>query len=247
MIIMILFQILLFILVLYAIFFKEYFKKKGANLADKEDIQNITEKIESVKKVFTDDSEKLKTTLKLLSEKQLQINNDQKDAIITFFDSYSKWINVGLLQIKVNMYFRNTIDNLRQREDLIDSLYTETTMKQSRLILLVDNEEIVKLSHNLMITTLEFNNWVKTILIKLRLNLEADKSNFELFMMFKDEKPIPDIVKKAAEKEAELKTERKEITSEYYSKHGEEYKKVVAASYKFTEKVKEVFVTSNKI
>lgn len=240
-------QILLFILGLYSIFFKEYFRKKGANLADKEDIKQITKQIESVKKEFTDDSEKLKVTLKLLAEKQFQINNDQKEAIITFFDSYSKWLNVGLLHIKVNMYLRNTIDDLRQREDLIDSLYTETSMKQSRLILLIDNKEIVKLSHNLIITTLEFNNWVKTILIQLRLNLENDKSNFELFMMFKDERPIPDIVIKAAEKEAKLNAERKEITSKYYSQHGEEYQKVVAASNQFTEKVKEVFVKVNKI
>jgi biopolymer transport protein ExbB/TolQ len=77
-------QVAIFLCILYLMFIKEFVKKKGANLADKQDIEDITEKIEQVKNQFTQENEHLKANLQFLINNQLQNSNEERNAIMMF-------------------------------------------------------------------------------------------------------------------------------------------------------------------
>lgn len=62
--------------------YKSYESEKGKNVATKEDIEEITQKIENVKSLLT-----IQTTLKV------QLLNKQKEAIETCWSNYNIWRN----------------------------------------------------------------------------------------------------------------------------------------------------------
>ena len=165
-------QVVTFLFMLFLLGSREYSKKKGANLADKEDMAAITNKIEEVKNQFTKENEFLKANLQFVINNQLQTSNEGRNAIISFYDSYSKWINVGLVDLKLSDYDRNNIDAIIQKRRQLDNFYIEANLTQSRVGLLIDNGELVVLSHALMISTLEFSQWSQMLLLKLEHNLE---------------------------------------------------------------------------
>jgi len=89
--------ILNFLLTLYAIFFKEYFKEKGKNLATKEDIESITEKIEVVKNE--------------LSYKNLQKTEWNETNKRILFELYSDYVDLSENHLKnITIYFNDLID-----------------------------------------------------------------------------------------------------------------------------------------
>ncbi len=69
-------DLILILLGLYIVLFKAYLSQKGKNLATKEDIKAITEKIESVKYSYQKKGE--------LDKKELGLNNDLYDALNEF-------------------------------------------------------------------------------------------------------------------------------------------------------------------
>lgn len=231
-------DVILFGCMTYLMFFKDYIKKKGSNLADKQDIADITEQIELVKKEFTQENEFLKANLQFIINNQLQQSNEERNAIINFFDNYSKWLNVGLLDTKVTEYHRNNIDDLIQKDRELNDLYTQTNVAQNRISLLVDNQEIVKLSNELIAQTLKFNHWTQKQLLDLRFNLESDKRGLDMFLELIKIKPVPAEAHTIAQEEKELQAKRKEICDNYYKNKIEEYQKVLAISKKFTDLVK---------
>lgn len=225
--------------IVYLMFFKDYIKKKGSNLADKQDIAEITKQIELVKKEFIQENEFLKANLQFIINNQLQQSNEERNAIINFFDNFSKWLNVGLLDLKFNAYQRNNIEDLIQKDRDLNGYYTQTNVSQNRISLLVDNHEIVKLSHELISETLKFNHWTQQQLLELRFNLESDKRGMDMFLELIKIKPIPTEAHDIANKEKELNVKRKEICDNYYKMKLDEYQKVLAISNKFTSVVKE--------
>lgn len=219
-------------------FFKEYIKRKGTNLADKQDIEDITQKIEQIKNHFTQENEFLKSNLQFIINNQLQNSNEERNAIINFFDYHSKWLNVGLQDLNFTIYQRNNIDDIIQKDRQLDDLFTQTNIAQNRISLLVNNDKLVVLSHQLIIKTLEYNHWTKSLLLKLRLNLEEDKGAIERFLKLMELKPLPTEANLIAEREKELKEERKLLIDSYYMDKVNKYKEVILISNQFTELVK---------
>ena len=63
-------------------YYNSYSKEKGKNVATKEDIAEITQKIESVKSEFTQQTERLKSQLTLLTNVKSDIYSLERKAII---------------------------------------------------------------------------------------------------------------------------------------------------------------------
>lgn len=71
-----------------------YFREKGKNLATKEDIADITRKMEAVKQQFTNDTEKLKNALAILANVQTSVASVERNAIIDFNKSLFSYLNL---------------------------------------------------------------------------------------------------------------------------------------------------------
>lgn len=75
-----------------------YMDQKGRNLAQKEDVQEITKKIEAVRSEHAAEIEKLKADLTLTIQNELLVQEQERDALLHFFE-HCQTLLVDKLQI----------------------------------------------------------------------------------------------------------------------------------------------------
>src|SRR6478736_2926741 len=108
-------QIVLILVIGYFIFhFKSYFKKKGENLADKEDIGELTEIVEEGRTRYSSDIENLKAELSLFTQKKSSVFEEEKGALIVFFSQLNIWI-WETLRIEAHEYFHGNYEDLSDK------------------------------------------------------------------------------------------------------------------------------------
>lgn len=231
----------------YLIFFKEYFKVKGFNLAQKEDIAKITREIEGVKQEFNTKNTLLNAQLQHIISNQIQHSNEERNSIIKFYDTYSKWVNSGLLDIEVFKYHRNNIEELTEKKRSLDVMYYETRMMQDRIDLLVEDREVYKASLMLVTETLKTNHALLPLLLELEQNLHEDKMNMDLFLTVINVKPLPPDAERLAKEEQEIKARRGKITARILEIKGAEYQRLLPIIAAFTDRAKNYFVKTKNL
>ena len=90
--------------ILFIIFFKSYFSEKGKRLAVKEDIEEITSKVEKIKTDFKLENDEIKAKLQHLLMLQLEYRNEERNTIVDFYKKYNDWL-FSMLEINFNSYF----------------------------------------------------------------------------------------------------------------------------------------------
>jgi hypothetical protein len=88
---------------LYLILLKDYFREKGKNFATKEDIEEITEKIENVK-----------IALSHSQQQKANFLDQHKLALINFYDDYIHWHEYSIKNISVTINHVNNPEPIRQ-------------------------------------------------------------------------------------------------------------------------------------
>lgn len=129
-------------------FLSSYLSEKGKNLATKSDIEEITEKVESIKSDFAKDQEILRAELNLLVSEQTGIHADIKKAVYEYWDCL-------ILLLSLSDYTRSEITEERVQEFVhfereIDRVSDELQLKQTRLYLLISDEELNDLTEELV-------------------------------------------------------------------------------------------------
>lgn len=109
-------EILLVLLGLYLAFFKSYFKEKGKNLATKEDISEITEKIETIKSSYAQSLEKAKSELQIKSALQQTFQTKCLEALVAIND----------LLVEIHLYCWKEIANRSPNEHYVWSNVDES-------------------------------------------------------------------------------------------------------------------------
>lgn len=216
-----------------------YFNEKGKLLAQKEDIEEITEKIEGVKKEFTDETELLKVDLQRLLSFQVSHRSEERNAIIIFYDKYNQWL-YSLLEINFGAYNRGIVNDLAEKRIFIEKFYAETNVAQAKLRLLVKDKDIIELSHQLMIEILQFKAWIDKRLLGLQQNLESHNSLTDRFLIvIKNFEGNKELAQSMAEDEKNIEKGKKELVDEFYNNRNKEYAKILPTDSKFTEMVKD--------
>ena len=172
-IITILLEILLFILGLYLAFFKSYFQEKGRNLATKEDITDITTKVEGIKTEFIKETEKLKTDLQFESHIKVSFNTDMKNAIIQTFENYNLWLNVIMGAYERSLEFSSK--KVKGIENNIEEALFKLTMSESKLLLYQKDEKIFELLDKLKESTSELQDIVTRYLDDILFIIEEEE------------------------------------------------------------------------
>jgi hypothetical protein len=216
-----------------------YFNEKGKLLAQKEDIEDITEKIESVKKEFAHETELLKVDLQRFLNFQVSHRSEERNAIINFYDKYNQWL-YSLLEINFGAYNRGIVQELAEKRIFIEKFFAETNVAQAKLRLLVKDKEIIKLSHQLMVEILQFKAWFDKRLLGLQHNLERHNSLTDSFLIvIKNLEGNKELAHSMAEDEKNIEKEKKELVDEFYKNRHEEYSKIIPGDNQFTEIVKD--------
>ena len=215
-----------------------YFNEKGKLLAQKEDIEEITEKIESIKIEFSKETEYLKIELQKLLNFEISHRMEERNSIISFYEKYNQWL-YALLEINFGAYSKINLGELIQKRIFIEKFYAETNVAQSKLRLLVKDNNIILCSNKLMTIILNFKIWIDKRLLNLQQNSEFHKSLTDQFMIIiKNLEHNRDLAYSMSEDEKEVKQKRQEIVDEFYENRNIEYSKTFTTDIEFTELVK---------
>ncbi len=224
-------------------FLPNYFNEKGKLLAQKEDIEEITVKIESVKAEFSHETEFLKSRLQKLISLETSHRNEERNSIIEFYTKYNQWL-YALLEINYGAYSRTNLKDLIEKRIYIENFYGETGIAQAKVKLLVKDEDIVSLSNKLWVAILEFKGWMDEKLLLLQHNIENQIFLTDQFLpLMKKFEENKDRLQKIADEEKETKDNLKVLVDDFYANKVNEYKKTIPLDHSFTDKVKSYLTT----
>ena len=140
---------------------KSYIGKKFENIATIEDTRKITEAVESVKKTFHDDTERLKQELSVLTNKHNILFAEEKEALHIYFSAWNVWINMIEVMIVdyVSKQYKNIEDIEKYRYDITKSKsasYEKVLISMSKLQLFLNDDKIINSAYELNLKTGEY-------------------------------------------------------------------------------------------
>lgn len=147
--------ILLTIAILY-VPYKSYYSKKNENIAIKEDIEEITSKIEGIKDTFIKENATINAQLNLLNQHKFSVEEETRNAIYDYISQLSIYDSVLEYNNVLNMSIDKaaTIGIFQKELKLAKSNYAKSTAK---IELLISDKEFndLKLEFNLILLSKE--------------------------------------------------------------------------------------------
>lgn len=191
-----------------------YYKEKGKNLAQKEDIGKITEEIKAVEVKFINETEKLKTALSLITNIQTDIASIERNTIIE--------LNKALF-IFLDITTSGNIRSCRNNTDLdeyIDKLNDASERASESIILFklfIDDNQLKKQANDLFVEILN----METERYKDILELKAMNEYYE---STKNDKDLE--MKQRREKLSKLLEKHKMFIEKMYDKQIKKYTEI---------------------
>ena len=151
--------------------FPSYLNQKGKNLADKQDIENLTQKVENIKSSFNEKIEILKTDLNFKNQNKISVSSYEREALLNLNEKYAEWLN-SLMNISFSLI---TVKNY----SLIESYFSELKKRkiefensEAKLHIFMNDDELMQTKLNCYLKTLEMEHLVKTTTNELLSNFE---------------------------------------------------------------------------
>lgn len=198
-----------------------YYKEKGKNLAQKEDIGKITEEIKAVEVKFINETEKLKTALSLITNIQTDIASIERNTIIE--------LNKALF-IFLDITTSGNIRSCRNNTDLdeyIDKLNDASERASESIILFklfIDDNQLKKQANDLFVEILN----METERYKDILELKAMNEHYE---STKNDKDLE--MKQRREKLSKLLEKYKMFIEKMYDKQIKKYTEISDLAFTF--------------
>ncbi len=136
-------QTLIIFLLLYVAFLKSYFGEKGKNLATKEDVQEITTLVESVK-----------SQLEYSLQAKLGLRNLEREALVDYFSKYYVW-QAAILNFGSICMSEEELRDLEETRNQLDLLKMDFDLATGKMELFVENADISSQYSKLMLETAE--------------------------------------------------------------------------------------------
>jgi hypothetical protein len=214
-------QVVLILVIGYFIFhFKSYFKKKGDNLADKEDIEELTQIVEEVRLKYSADIEKLRAELSLGTQRRSSVFEEEKEALIVFFSQLNVWI-WETLRIEAHEYYHGNYEDLSDKIIKFREAYKKTNVALSKVQLLIKDPILVKAAEEFVSQALLYHSYIDITISGLKRNLTTERINADsILRALKDQKgpiskedPLNSYLIQTAK---EIRLEREELLKDYH-------------------------------
>ena len=220
-------QILLLIAAIYLAFFKSYLTEKGKSAALKEDIQELTREVETVKDEFTREQEILKTDLQWILNNEISYRSEERTALINFHGIVNEWL-YSISEVGYGNYNKTNIDQLIEIRQRNASFYSKAGISKARITLLVEDDKLVLAAGELYIEALNFHHWTDMEFFKLQQNSESQKSLTDRFLIIiKNLEQNRVIADDMSKEETILREEAKALYDNYKENFKKEYAKVL--------------------
>lgn len=179
-------QILILFIGMYLALFKSYFTEKGKNLATKEDVEDITKKVESIKTEFIKETEKLKHELQFENQIKISFTNDLKNSIVEVYDDYNNWHNI------IYNSFLNSLDfslkDIDKADMEMDKAYLKFETAVSKLELYIKNDRLDEILKRILDANYNFQEMVQDYWEDLSEIVDDEEQNVEFSQKLDDEK-----------------------------------------------------------
>jgi hypothetical protein len=232
--------ILQIIIGLISAFLLYYAQKKGINQADKEDLKKLTQIVEDVKKKNNEEIELLKANLSLLTDREKQIFEEEKEAIIVFFAQLNTWI-WDSLNIYIHEYNHSNYQDISTRLISMRDSYNRTNVTFAKVRLIVNDDELVKAGHETINTTLNLHHFAEGLLKRLLSTLSWEKVLVDQIVnkQIDYRTMTSDLRDFYMEQAKQHEKDKKGITDEYFAKHNDYFCPAMQVVNSFKEKAKE--------
>ena len=158
-------EVIILLLLLYVAFLKSYFQEKGKNVATKEDVEEITSLVESVK-----------LQLQFSLQAKLSFRAEEHQALVDYFSKCSAWLSAITNWSAVDIDKDNPSRLAGIRSEL-DMLHQDFALAAGKLELFVENEDIQSQHGPLVIETLKFQHCAHLATFDIEaIHLEAKQS-----------------------------------------------------------------------
>lgn len=232
-------QILLLMAAIYLAFFKSYLTEKGKSAALKEDLNQLTKEVESVKSEFVKEQEILKTDLQRVLTNEVSYRNEERNAIISYHGIINEWL-YSIEEIGFGNYNKSNIDALIEVRNRIARFYAKAGISKSKISLLVANNGLVKSAGELYMAVLAYYHWADKYFLLLQQNLESQKSLTDRFsIIIKNFEGNKETATEVAKEDEILRAKNKDLFEDYYRKKGDEIKNTFNTENQFERLVKE--------
>ncbi|HRX93738.1 MAG TPA: hypothetical protein P5158_06475 [Chitinophagaceae bacterium] len=138
-------------------FFKSYFQEKGKNIATKEDIEEITEKIETIK-----------SEVELLTHKKISISTEKHKTLLDFNSQYSAWLNY-ILHATIGGDNDKPDEYVQKIAEKLDQLYHDFLITEAKLeVFFNGDDELLELQDDIKLKTMTLSNHLSTYPLKAK-------------------------------------------------------------------------------
>lgn len=157
-------EVVILLFLLYLAFLKSYFQEKGKNVATKEDVEEITSLVETVK-----------SQLQFSLQAKLSFRAEEHQVLVDYFSKYSAWLsaitNWSVVGINKDNAFR-----LAEIRSKLDMLHQDFDLAAGKLELFVKNEDIQSQHGPLVIETIKFQGHAQQATFDIEaIHLEANQ------------------------------------------------------------------------
>lgn len=148
-----------------------YFSQKGKNLANKEDIEELTDKVQKITSLYTQKNNKVEQILSHLLSIHSSHRNEERAAIIEFYESYMHWMYT-ILEIPIDQYNPATIEKIVDKKLELDDYFISVNKSSTKLLLLVKNEDLLNMQRKMIVELIDFKGWTEAKLFNIQTRLE---------------------------------------------------------------------------
>jgi hypothetical protein len=213
-------NLLAIIVSLILLYFRTYAQEKGKNLATKEDIEEITEKVETVK-----------SDVELLLQRKISFQSERYSALIDCHRQYYVWVNV-ILNTSIVGDFHKADKFQELAKQKVETAFLEFLAAEAKFDIYFVGSDLLGLEVELRSKTIELSNHLNKWLVK----------GHTISMHLVNTEALPDSGQKMG-KMHEFYAERQQIVTDYYKERQDLYTPIAALTGRFTKMIHAEVVT----
>lgn len=174
-------DISLIILGIYIAFFKSYFQEKGKNIATKEDIQEITTKVEFIKNEFL-----------YSTQSKISLKVEERNSLVNCYEKFSHWLNT-ILYVQLAGLNDEAKEEIKTYKNQLYEAKHQFELASGRMALFVNNETLSNLLQQLYLKTFEIHSITNVFLYETELSMLGRRIARKKAMRLKTEEAIQDV------------------------------------------------------
>lgn len=220
-----------------------YTGEKAKNLAQKEDIEELTEKVQKISSQYSLQNNAIEQKLSHLYSLQSTHRDEERAAIVEYYENYVHWMYT-ILEIPIDYYTQATLPLLAEKKKELDEYFLSINKASAKMILLVKNEELIDVQNEMILELINFKGWTDGKLLNLQFDMEKWNRITERFSrLIKNMENNLVEARSIADEETELMGRLDDNRKSYKMEKVQEFVKCKALAHKFAHKAK-AYITS---